>query len=97
MNQFDVYKLSYGDVAVIIQNDMFMEFRTRVVVPLIPRSRGKLGTSLNPVLRYGRRDWVLATQLMSVVSVTAIKERLGSLANEDYAIKRAVDQLFQGV
>ena len=97
MNQFDVYKLNHGDVAVILQHDMFMEFRTRVVVPLIPRSRGKLGTSLNPILRNARRDWVLATQLMSVVSGTAISERLGSLANKDCAIERAVDQFFLGV
>jgi hypothetical protein len=63
----------------------------------MPRSRGQLATSLNPVLRHGRRDWVLATHLLNVVTISTFAERLGSLAAQDFTIKRAVDQLFIGV
>ncbi len=97
MDQYDVCRLKHGEIAVIIQHDMFREFRTRVVVPLVPRMRGKLSTSLNPVLRHARRDWVMATHLMSVVSVSAISEHLGSITDQEYTIKRAIDQLLLGV
>jgi hypothetical protein len=43
------------------------------------------------------RIWVLATHLMSVVSLSAIVERVGSLAADDDTIKKAIDQLFLGV
>ena len=97
MDQYDVIRLKHGEIAVILQHDSFREYRTRVVAPLVRRSRGKLATSLNPVLRHARREFVLATHLLSVVSVSAIIERLGSLADQEYAIKRAVDQLSLGV
>lgn len=97
MEQFDVFRMRRGDVVVVLQHDTFQDFGTRVVAPLVPLSKGKLATSLNPVLRHARRDWVLATHLMSVVSVSDIKDRLGSIAGQEYAIKRAIDQLFLGI
>ncbi|HKZ95931.1 MAG TPA: CcdB family protein [Hyphomicrobiaceae bacterium] len=97
MDQYGVFRLQHGEIVVILQSDMFREFKTRVVAPLVPRSRGKLATALNPVLRHARRDWVLATHLLNVVSVTAFRERLGSLASEEYTIKNAVDRLLLGV
>lgn len=97
MDQYDVYKLKHGETVVILQHDSFKAFRTRVVVPLVARSRGKLATSLNPVLNHAGRDWVLATHLVSVIGLSALSTKLGSLADQDYAIKRAVDQLFLGV
>lgn len=39
----------------------------------------------------------LATHLMSVVAVSDITDRLGSIADQEYAIKRAIDQLFLGI
>ncbi len=97
MVQYDICKLKHGDLVVILQHDTFREFQTRIVAPLVPRSKGKLATSLNPVLQHARRDWVLATHLMSVVPVKAIDVHLGSLADQGYTIKRAVDQVFLGV
>jgi len=82
---------------VILQHDTFRQFKTRVVAPLIPKSRGKLSTTLHPVLRHADRDWVLATHLINVVSTSVIVEKLGSLVAQEYAIKRAVDRLLLGV
>lgn len=97
MEQFDVCKMRGDETVVILQHQTFANFSTRVVAPIVPKSRGKLATSLNPILRYGNRDWVLATHLMNVVPVSAITQRLGSLAGAKYTIKRAIDQLFFGV
>lgn len=97
MQRYDVCRLKHGEIVVILQHEAYREFKTRVTAPLVPKARGKLATSLNPILRHAKRDWVLATHLMSVVSVSAITETLGSLAAEDYVIKRAVDQLFLGI
>ena len=97
MNQYDVFRLRHGEIVLILQHETFAAFKTRVVAPLIPKAVQKLTTTLNPLLRHARKDWVLATHLMSVVPVSAFAEKLGSLAGEEYKIKRAVDQLFLGV
>ena len=97
MVQYDVYKLKRGEIVVVLQHDSFKHYRTRVVAPLVPRSRGKLATSLNPVLRHGNRDWVLATHLINVIPLAAMSEHMGTLEAQNYTIKRAVDQLFLGI
>ena len=97
MQQFDVCRMKQGDIIVILQHDTFRDFKTRMVAPLVPKMRGKLATSLNPVFRHDKRDWVLATHLMGVVQISKIGEIIGNLEREDYAIKRAIDQLFLGI
>ena len=97
IEQFDVYRLRDGDLVVVPQHSTFVDFKTRVVAQLIPLSRGKLATSLNPILRHSRRDMVLATHLLSVVPLSAFSTHLGSLAKQEYAIKRALDELFYGI
>ena len=68
-----------------------------MVAPHIPKTRGKFATKLHPVFRLSRRDWVLATQNMAYIPVAALKLRIGTLADQDYSIKRAIDQLFLGI
>lgn len=97
MQQFDVCRLKHGEIVIVLQHDTFGDYRTRMVAPLIPKARGKLATSLNPIFRHAKKDWILATHLMGVVAVSAVVETVGSLASEDYAIKRAIDQLFLGI
>jgi toxin CcdB len=97
MEQFDVYRMRHGDVVVILQHNTYSDFGTRIVAPLIECGGAKLTTSLNPVVRHAGRDWVLGTHLMSVVAITDIRGKLGSVAQQDYAIKRAIDQLFLGI
>jgi hypothetical protein len=97
MEQYDVHQSRRGDVVVIPQHDTYRDFGTRIVAPLISGSGAKLATSLNPTLSHAGREWVLATHLMSVATVSDISERLGSIAEQDHAIKRAIDQLFLGI
>jgi toxin CcdB len=97
VNQFDVCKLRGGEIVVILQHDTFSDFRTRMVAPLVARTAKNLATTLNPHLRFSRKDWVLATHLMAAVKMSAMTDRLGTLAAEEFKIKRAIDQLFLGV
>jgi hypothetical protein len=39
---------------------------------------------------------VLGTHLISVVTLASFADKIGSLADQDYKIKRALDQLFLG-
>ncbi len=94
--QFDVFRLRGGETVVILQHETFSDFKTRVVAPLVAKPRGKLATSLNPVLKLAGRDWVLGTHLISVVTIASFADKVGSLADHDCQIKRALDQLFQG-
>jgi toxin CcdB len=95
-NQFDVFRLRGGETVVVLQHETFSDFKTRVVAPLVAKPRSKLATSLNPVLKLARRDWVLGTHLISVVTLASFADKIGSLADQDYKIKRALDQLFFG-
>jgi toxin CcdB len=97
MNQFDVCQLRGGEIVLILQHDTFSGFQTRMVAPLVARTAKNLATTLNPLLRFSRKDWVLATHLMAAVKVSAMTDRLGTLVAEEYKIKRALDQLFHGV
>jgi toxin CcdB len=97
MEQFDVYRMRRGDVVVILQHDTYCDFGTRIVAPLYDGRGAKLATSLNPVIRHAGSEWVLGTHLMSVVAVSDFTAKLGSVAQQDYAIKRAIDQLFLGI
>ena len=96
-DQYDVVRLRHGNVVVILQHDTFSSFKTRVVAPLVARPAKMLTTTLNPVVRYARKDWVLGTHLISVIPSSAIAARLGSVAQQEYTIKCAVGQLFLGV
>ena len=97
VGQYDVVRLRHGETVVILQHDTFSSFKTRVVAPLIAKSVKMLTTTLNPVIRHARKDWVLGTHLISVIPLSAISARLGSVEQQEYTIKRAVDQLFLGV
>jgi CcdB protein len=96
IRQFDVFRLRGGETVVVLQHETFSDFKTRVVAPLIAKPRGKLATSLNPVLKLARGDWVLGTHLISVVTLASFADPIGSLVDQDYKIKRALDQLFLG-
>jgi toxin CcdB len=97
VEQFDVYRIKRGETVVLLQHGHLNDLQTRIVAPIIPKGKGKLSTSLNPILRFSRRDWILATQLINVVKTSDIRDQLGSVADQDYAIKRAIEQLFLGI
>jgi toxin CcdB len=80
-----------------VQTDLLDHLKTRVVVPLLPA-----GTTpppikrLNPIFEIGGQKYVLATQLLSAVSVHELTRREDSLSKHHDQIVGALEMLFQG-
>lgn len=80
-----------------VQADPLSHYRTRIVVPLIPRD---LTTSpvrfLNPVLRTPHGDAVMLTERLFAVPSIILGVSQFSAAGDDNAIKCAPDMAFDG-
>lgn len=96
MAQFDAYAPRDGPLLLDCQTD-FLIIDSRVVVPLFPRGEViNLVRRLNPVLLLDGQELVMMTQLISAVGNAAAGRRVASLADQQDAIKAAVDMLFGG-
>lgn len=98
MAQFDVYRVESGALVVDCQTDSLSHFTTRVVVPLVRSADAPSPTTqLHPVLEFEGKAYVLATHLLTAVPVSDLQGRAGSLAQEEYRIRNALDMLLTGV
>ncbi|MCW2364696.1 toxin CcdB [Sphingobium sp. B7D2B] len=98
MAQYDVVRLRSGQYVVDCQAEVLSGINTRFVVPLAyPNDAPPPRPGLNPRFRMQGEDWVLVTQFAGAVSVSEIQEITGSLAQEEYRIKNALDMLLTGV
>lgn len=80
-----------------IQAGVLETLATRLVVPLIPAAEfGTPVERLNPVVRVGNRNYVLATAEMAAVSRKRIGEKVGTLEAQSAAMLDAVDFLISG-
>jgi toxin CcdB len=83
---------------VVLQADIAGEGRGRIVAPLAPRrSMPDAVGRLLPIVRHNDTEFLLALELMTTVPVTALRQRLGSIAQHRDDIARALDWLFTGV
>lgn len=97
MARFDFHPFGAGFL-LDVQADLMDGLNTRVAVPLLPADDApKPAHRLNPVFTIADRDYVMATQFMAAVPVADLAGRAGSLAHERYAIKAAIDMVFDGV
>ncbi len=93
LSRFDVAE--HGGVAmVVVESDLLPPDPAVVVVPLLPDYPAV--RHLNPVIRHGGRDLVLATRLIAAVRRAGLR-RTGSVADQGDRITRAVDVLMGGV
>lgn len=97
MRQFDVVRLTGGQLGVLLQADLLDDRETRIVAPLFPSSAIMPTPVLHPLINVGRRRYLMATEKMSVVAKGAIETVLGSVADREYEIRRALDIVFIGV
>jgi hypothetical protein len=97
MRQFDIVRLRGGQLAVLLQTDLLDDRETRVVAPLFPSSVIVPTPRLHPTVRVGRRNYLVATEKLAAVARESIEAVLGSLANREYEIRRALDIVFIGV
>jgi len=98
MARFDVYSgLGAGNGYVVdVQANLLDYLVTRVVIPLLPHGAGKVVQELNPVVRVGDADYVVMTQELAAVPRSALRRKVGSLADRRDEITRALDVLLVG-
>jgi hypothetical protein len=97
MRQFDIVRLTDKQMCVVLQHDLLSDRRTRVVVPLLPKSAVLATPRLHPTVRVGRQHYILAFDLVGAVEVSDLDCVVGSARDMEYEIKRAYDMLIAGV
>jgi toxin CcdB len=98
MAKYDVFPNPSGDGFLLdVQTDLLSDLNTRVVVPLLPRSRApKPATRLNPTFDINGEAVVMVTQFMAAVPAGVLKSSVGKLDEEFDKVTIAVDMLMQG-
>ena len=95
MAQFDVYRLREGTLVIDCQADFLADLPTRLVAPLSADADSKV-TRLMPSFDIDGRSMTMLTPLIRGIARRDIKETVGSLSDQDYAIKIALDMLITG-
>jgi toxin CcdB len=101
MPQFDVFRNTRGGtfpLVVDVQAELHASLISRIVVPLIPRTRSPARpiTRLNPVITIGGSAYVLLFPLMASVPRTSLGELVGTLAAHRATLIAALDLLITG-
>ncbi|MCG6114678.1 MAG: CcdB family protein [Mesorhizobium sp.] len=98
MARFQIFAAPDGEGYMLdVQSDLFDSFKTRVVVPLLPKgATPPLIARLHPVFKVGADEYVLASHLLATVPREMLAEPRGDLASERDRIVAALDMLFQG-
>ena len=100
MPQFDVLRLRSSAISpfvVDVQADVHSKLTTRIVIPMIPRTRyTQPATRLTPVTRFRDDDYVLVVPFIASVAKSSLGEVVGSLATERATLIAALDLLITG-
>ena len=98
MAKYDVYRNPDGPGYLLdCQADLLSDFNTRLVIPLLPEKVApKPASRLNPVFTLDGVKVVMVTQFASSVPVTLLKDQIGSLRSQEFAIGNAIDMLLTG-
>lgn len=104
MARFDVYRNANKATAedfpylLDVQADLFVDLRSRVVVPLIPQAAvARPMSRLNPAFTVQGKKVLMATTDVAGVPTAALGDKVTSLAGESAAIIGAIDFLLTGV
>lgn len=97
MRQFDVFDLGAHGLVVNCQSDLLSHLRSRIVIPLRrPDDLPTISPRLNPLVTVEGSEFVLAAQFLRAVDRAQLNTRVTSLADQDMAIKQALDMLISG-
>lgn len=101
MAQFDVYKTKAGatvPLVVDVQADLLKDLRTRVIIPLLPRTEAgnEITAPLKPIVDITGKPHVLITTDLSAVPTAALGEWVASIEPKRHVIVDALDFVFQG-
>jgi toxin CcdB len=100
MAQFDVLRTKTGagyPLVVDMQADLHARLITRIVVPMMQRSRYTVpATRLTPIVSVRNVDYVALFPLLAAVPQASLGETVGSLAAQRGALIAALDLLVTG-
>lgn len=98
MARFSVYDWSAGEGLVLnLQTDFLEWLGTRVVAPLVSINHAPPpAKQLNPVFSVGGAEYVMLTQSLAAVPVSALGREVANLSDAQDEITRALDMVFQG-
>lgn len=98
MARYDVFAGPFeGSYLLDVQSDLLDHLKSRVVIPLLPAEEVPPPVrKLNPLFEVDDRKVVMATHLISAISVADLGNRRTNLGNHRDQIVSALDMLFQG-
>lgn len=98
MPRYDVFAGRVeGNYLLDVQSDLLDNFRTRVVVPLLPVATVPPPMrKLHPIFDINGRKLVMATHLIATVPASELGESRLNLTKHHDEIVAALDMLFQG-
>lgn len=97
MAQFDLYRLSRGQLVLDLQTDLIGIEASRIVAPLRAAGRYAAFPGLTPIVEVDGAAWIVRIQELAAVPGTELKQQVGSLIEHREALKRALDILIDGV
>ena len=97
MAQFELYRLRTGQLVVDLQTDLIGIDTSRLVAPLREQGRYTSFPGLTPEVDFDGRVWIVRIQEMAAVVASELGAPVGSLRDQQDALKRAIDILIDGV
>lgn len=97
MAQFDLFRLTGGQLVVDLQTDLIGIEASRIVAPLREDGRYTAFPGLTPRIEFEGVKWIVRVQELAAVPGTELRDRVGSLSGHRDALKRALDILIDGV
>lgn len=97
MAQFDLYRLTCGQLVVDLQTDLIGIDASRIVAPLRDAGQYAAFPGLTPYVEMDGATWIVRVQELAAVPGGELRQAIGSLAHHRDALKRALDILIDGV
>lgn len=96
MAQLDVFRVDRA-LLLDIQNDLLADFRSRIVVPLLPPGVAPIAhRRLNPLLQVQGRGYHMVTQFLAAMPLNELGQPVDNLDRDYDRIKAAIDMVFLG-
>jgi toxin CcdB len=104
MARFDVYRnqgksKQFVPYLVDVQSELLSHLKTRMVIPMyhLDQFLGvNIPKDLSPVFKIENHECVLQTPEMGSILLSALKQRVDSLAKKQHIVTGAMDLLFHG-
>jgi len=96
MAQFDLYRLTGGQLVVDLQTDLIGIEASRIVAPLREAGRYAAFPGLTPMVEVDGSSWIVRMQELAAVPGAELREPVGTLEEHRDALKRALDILIDG-